>query len=141
MATAISGLKEDCMPLKPLQTDRAPAAIGPYSQAILAGDMLFVSGQLGMNPETGELVGPDLPTQARQALQNLKNIVIASGLSLTEVAAVDVYLTTMGDFSAFNSIYQEFFSEHRPARVVVAVSELPKGATVEIKCIAYRRTD
>jgi 2-iminobutanoate/2-iminopropanoate deaminase len=123
---------------KAIQTDEAPAAIGPYSQAITAGPLLFVSGQLGMKPETGELVGPDLSSQARQALQNLKSIVVAGGFELTDVVAVDVFLTNMGDFSEFNTIYQEYFSDHRPARAVVAVAALPKGACVEIKCIAYR---
>ncbi len=126
------------MASKAIQTDKAPAAIGPYSQAVVAGPLLFVSGQLGMKPETGELVAPDLSSQARQALQNLKNIVAAGGLELTDVVAVDVFLTDMGNFADFNTIYQEYFSEHRPARAVVAVAALPKGACVEIKCIAYR---
>ena len=125
------------MTLTTVKTDKAPAAIGPYSQGISAGPWRFVSGQLGMNPQTGELVADDLASQARQALQNLKQIVIAGGCTLEQVTAVDVYLTDMNKFVEFNKIYEEFFTEHRPARAVVEVSALPKGAVVEIKCLAY----
>jgi len=121
---------------KVIQTDRAPAAIGPYSQGIGAGSLLFVSGQLGMDPESGELAGSDIETQARRALENILAIVRAGGGNLNQVVAVDVYLTDIGDFAVFNDIYQEYFAEHRPARAVVEVSALPKGACVEIKCIA-----
>jgi 2-iminobutanoate/2-iminopropanoate deaminase len=121
---------------KVIQTDRAPAAIGPYSQGIGAGSLLFVSGQLGMDPESGELAGSDIETQARRALENILAIVRAGGGNLNQVVAVDVYLTDIGDFAVFNGIYQEYFAEHRPARAVVEVSALPKGACVEIKCIA-----
>ncbi len=120
---------------KAIQTDKAPAAIGPYSQGIAAGPWLFVSGQLGMDPDSGELVSPDLAAQSRQALQNLRQIVMAGGGDLTDVVAVDVFLTDMGSFAEFNGIYQEFFSEHRPARAVVEVSALPREACVEIKCV------
>jgi len=126
------------MTLQPLSTDKAPAAIGPYSQAMDTGGMLFVSGQLGMVPETGELVGDDIEAQARQALENLKSILTAAGLTLGDVAAVDAFLTDMGDFAAFNAVYQEYFTDHRPARAVVAVKALPKGGCVEIKCIAVK---
>jgi 2-iminobutanoate/2-iminopropanoate deaminase len=129
--------KEKRMVLKTVQTDQAPAAIGPYVQAIVAGPLRFVSGQLGLIPQTGELAGSDLASQARQALQNLKQIVVAAGCALDEVAAVDVFLTDMGKFAEFNRIYEEFFTDHRPARAVVEVSALPKGALVEVKCVAY----
>lgn len=125
------------MTLKTVKTDHAPAAIGPYSQAIAAGPWRFVSGQIGMIPKTGELVADDLASQARQALQNLIQIVIASGCDIEQIAAVDVYLTDMSKFAEFNQIYEEFFIEHRPARAVVEVSALPKGAVVEVKCLAY----
>lgn len=125
------------MTLKMIKTEKAPAAIGPYSQGIAAGPWRFVSGQLGMNPQTGELVGEDLASQARQALQNLRQIVMADGCTLDQVVAVDVYLTDMARFVEFNRIYEAFFVEHRPARAVVEVSALPKGALVEIKCVAY----
>ena len=120
-----------------IQTDQAPSAIGPYSQGIAAGPWLFVSGQLGMQPQTGELVSPDFAPQARQALENLRQIVLAAGCDLNCVTAVDVFVTDMGDFAEFNGSYTEYFSEHRPARAVVEVSALPKGAKVEIKCVAY----
>jgi len=122
-----------------IQTDQAPAAIGPYSQGIAIASWLFVSGQLGMNPETGELTGPDRASQARQALENLRQIVQAGGCSLKNVIAVDVFLTDMTNFAEFNDIYAEYFADHRPARAVVEVRALPKGAAVEIKCIAYRQ--
>jgi 2-iminobutanoate/2-iminopropanoate deaminase len=124
------------MKCKVVQTDRAPAAIGPYSQGIAAAPWLFVSGQLGIQPETGELVSPDFALQARQALENLRQIVLAAGSDLNQVTAVDVFVTNIENFAEFNKIYTEYFSEHRPARAVVEVSALPKGACVEIKCIA-----
>ncbi|QTA82883.1 2-iminobutanoate/2-iminopropanoate deaminase [Desulfonema limicola] len=121
---------------KVINTDKAPGAIGPYSQAVFSSPLLFVSGQLGMNPGTGDLVSDELSGQARQALDNLCNIVKAAGGSITDIACVDVFITDMKKFGEFNSVYQEFFSEHKPARAVVEVSALPKGACVEIKCIA-----
>jgi 2-iminobutanoate/2-iminopropanoate deaminase len=124
------------MNCKIVKTDRAPAAIGPYSQGISTGPWLFVSGQLGIQPETGELVDYGFSAQARQALENLKQIILAGGSDLKNVVAVDVFLTDMGYFEEFNGIYTEFFSEHRPARAVVEVSALPRNASVEIKCIA-----
>jgi 2-iminobutanoate/2-iminopropanoate deaminase len=99
--------------------------------------LLFVSGQLGIQPETGELVSSDFKLQARQALENLLQIVLAAGYNLNHVVAVDVFVTDMNNFTAFNAIYAEYFSEHRPARAVVEVSRLPKDACIEIKCIAY----
>jgi 2-iminobutanoate/2-iminopropanoate deaminase len=119
-----------------IQTEKAPAAIGPYSQAIVAGDWVFVSGQIGLDPNTGELKGRDLYTQARQALVNLEAILKAADRKLDQVVAVDVYLADMNDFAAFNAVYERFFGSHKPARAVVAVKELPKNAIVEIKCIA-----
>ena len=124
------------MECKVVQTDQAPAAIGPYSQGIVAAPWLFVSGQLGIQPETGELVSSDFAPQARQALENLRQIVLAAGSDLNQVTAVDVFVTNIENFAEFNKIYTEYFSEHRPARAVVEVSALPKGACVEIKCIA-----
>jgi 2-iminobutanoate/2-iminopropanoate deaminase len=122
---------------KVIQTDEAPAAIGPYSQGITAGPWLFVSGQLGIQPETGELASSDFVPQAKQALENLLQIVFAAGYQLNQVVAVDVFVTDLNNFVDFNAIYSDCFSEHRPARAVVEVSRLPKDASVEIKCIAY----
>jgi 2-iminobutanoate/2-iminopropanoate deaminase len=110
--------------------------VGPYSQGIAASPWLFVSGQIGLKPETGELAGTDLDSQARQALENLRQILLAAGTDLNHVVSVDVFLTDMGKFAEFNAIYQEYFSEHRPARAAVEVGALPKGACVEVKCIA-----
>jgi len=124
------------MTCKVIKTDKAPGAIGPYSQGIFASPLLFVSGQLGMKPETGELVSDNLAEQARQALTNLCNIVEAAGGAVSNIVSVDVFITDMQKFGEFNAIYQEIFSEHKPARAVVEVSALPKGACVEIKCIA-----
>lgn len=121
-----------------IQTNEAPAAIGPYSQAVAASDWIFVSGQIGLDPASGELKGPGLDSQARQALENLKAILKAANCELNQVVAVDVFLTDMNDFAVFNAIYEAFFGSHQPARAVVAVSALPKNAVVEIKCIAMR---
>ncbi|MBW2450393.1 MAG: RidA family protein [Deltaproteobacteria bacterium] len=129
--------REDIVTFKIIQTDRAPAAIGPYSQGITVAPWLFVSGQLGIQPETGELVSSDFLPQAKQALENLLQIVRAAGYNLNHVVAVDVFLTDLNNFSTFNALYAEYFSEHRPARAVVEVSRLPKDASIEMKCMAY----
>jgi len=121
---------------QPIQTDAAPAAIGPYVQGRKGNGMVFVSGQLGLDPDTGEFAGDDFTAQARQALANLKAILSAAGCTLTDVAAVDVFLADMNDFVPFNRIYQDFFGDHKPARAVVAVKTLPKNGLVEVKCIA-----
>jgi 2-iminobutanoate/2-iminopropanoate deaminase len=122
----------------PVQTNQAPAAIGPYSQARTGGGMVFVSGQLGLDPASGELKGQSLANQAQQALANLKAVLSAAGCDLTDVACVDVFLTNIGDFPEFNRIYEAFFGDHKPARAVVAVKALPKEARIEIKCIALK---
>ena len=125
------------MGLEIISTRKAPAAIGPYSQGISAGSWHFVSGQLGLDPETGELVSEDLAGQAHQVLKNLQQVVEAGGCTLNDVVAVDVFLTDMGEFAVFNGIYQEYFSTHKPARAVVEVRALPKRACIEIKCIVH----
>ena len=126
------------MTCKVIQTERAPKAIGPYSQGIVAAPWLFVSGQLGILPGTGDLVGDEFAPQARQALENLLQIVKAAQYDLTDIVAVDVFVTDLNHFAAFNDIYAEYFSAHRPARAVVEVRRLPKDAHIEIKCIACR---
>jgi 2-iminobutanoate/2-iminopropanoate deaminase len=130
-------LKGDNMHLI-LQTKEAPAAIGPYSQGLVAGDLVFVSGQLGLDPQTGEMNGADLESQARQALSNLQAVLKAAECDLSHVTAVDVFLTDMGDFADFNAIYESFFDTHKPARAVVGVKSLPKNGRIEIKCMAHR---
>lgn len=121
-----------------IRTDAAAAAVGPYSQGVDAGSLVFVSGQLGLTPGSGEFAGPDLASQTRQALANMRAVLEAAGLQPGNVIAVDVFLTDMASFTEFNEIYAEFFAGHKPARAVVEVSGLPKGGLVELKCIALR---
>jgi len=121
--------------LKAVHTNAAPAAIGPYSQAISCGGLVYLSGQLGIDPATG-VIPDDFAQQARQALTNLKAIVEASGSSLERVISVDVFLIDMTMFGAFNAIYAEFFPQHKPARAAIAVAALPREAQVEVRCIA-----
>lgn len=124
------------MSLQVIQTEKAPAAIGPYSQGVRAGALVFVSGQLGLDPSTGEMAGEDFAVQSRQVFSNLREILAAAGCALSDVVSVDVFLTEMGRFSEFNKLYEEFFAGHKPARAVVEVSALPRGAGVEVKCVA-----
>lgn len=121
--------------LKEITTQNAPAAIGPYSQAILAGDLLFTSGQLGLDPATGTL--PEgIEAQAEQSLKNIAAILEAAGYAKTDVVKTVVYLRNMDDFAAVNTLYANFFGEHKPARSCVEVSRLPKGGLVEIEVVA-----
>ncbi len=122
--------------LEVIQTDKAPAAIGPYSQAIRANGLVFVSGQIPLDPQTGEIVAGDLTRQATRALENMKQVLASAGCGIEKVVAVDVFLTDISHFSVFNEIYGSFFSGHKPARAVVEVSALPRGAMVEVKCVA-----
>ncbi len=126
------------MSLQVIHTAKAPAAIGPYSQAIRAGDWLFVSGQLGLEPETGEFAGGGFAGQASQSLKNIRHILDAAGYKLADLVAVDVFVTDISQFGVFNTIYEEFLAGHKPARAVVEVKALPRGGLVEVKCTAYR---
>ena len=121
-----------------VSTASAPAAIGPYSQAIILDGMVYCSGQVGLDPATGQLVEGDVRTQAQRALQNLSAVLEAAGSSLANVVKTTVFLTDMANFTAMNEIYASFFGDTPPARSTVAVSELPKGAQVEIEAIAAR---
>jgi 2-iminobutanoate/2-iminopropanoate deaminase len=122
---------------KRVTTPAAPAAIGPYSQAIVAGGLVHCSGQIALDPTTGQLVPGDVAAQAERVLQNLAAVLSASGSSLDRVLKCTVYLTSMADFSAVNAVYARHFpGEAPPARATVAVAELPKGALVEIDCTA-----
>jgi len=123
------------MGMEKVETHRAPAAIGPYSQAIKAGGFVFVSGQIPLTPE-GVLVEGGVEDQARQALANLKAVLEAAGSGLDRVVQVTAYLTDIAAFQAFNRVYAEFFTEPYPARAVVGVAELPKGAKVEVAAVA-----
>lgn len=124
------------MILESVQTDTAPAAIGPYSQAIKAGNLLFCSGQIPLDPKSMEMVGSNAAEQTEQVMKNMTNLLEASGASLAQVARTTIFLASMADFGAVNEVYGRHFGDHRPARACVAVKELPKGALVEIDCIA-----
>lgn len=119
-------------------TAHAPGAIGPYSQAIISGSLLFASGQVALDPATGELVVGDVRAQTRKALENLSAVLTAGGSSLGQIAKTTVFLTTMADFAAMNEVYAEFFQGDPPARSTIAVAGLPRGAAVEIEAIAVR---
>ena len=122
--------------MKPIHTDKAPAAVGPYSQAMVCDGWLYVSGQVALEPGSGEMIGSDAPTQASQLFRNLGAILAEAGTEPSAVVRATVYLTDMADFASVNELYAQFFGEHRPARACVAVSGLPKGALVEIDVIA-----
>ncbi|MCG0278898.1 MAG: RidA family protein [Thermanaeromonas sp.] len=117
-------------------TDQAPQAIGPYSQAIKAAGMVYCSGQIPLDPKTGEIVGNGIEEQVRRAIENLKAVLEAAGSSLEKVVKTTVYLKNMDDFATVNKIYAEYFSADYPARSVVEVSRLPKNVLVEIEAIA-----
>ena len=121
-----------------IHTDNAPAAIGPYSQAIKAGSTIYVSGQLPIDPATGAFAGNDITAQTRQSLTNLKHILNAAGTDLCDVAKTTVYLANIGDFAAMNEVYAQFFTAPYPARAAFEVACLPKNALVEIECIAVK---
>lgn len=119
-----------------LHTDNAPAAIGPYSQAIKAGNTIYVSGQIPIDPKTGEFAGTDIQTQTRQSLTNIKNILQSAGADMKDVVKTTVLLADIADFTAMNEVYAEFFEEPYPARAAFQAAALPKGAKVEIEAIA-----
>jgi 2-iminobutanoate/2-iminopropanoate deaminase len=121
-----------------ISTSRAPKAIGPYSQAVKVGNMLFVSGQIPMDPETNQLVNGPIEDLTKLVLSNLKNIVNDAGFNLTDVAKVTIFLNNMDDFGKVNKIYEDFFGGHKPARAVVEVARLPKDVSIEVECIAVR---
>jgi 2-iminobutanoate/2-iminopropanoate deaminase len=119
-----------------IKTEKAPAAIGPYSQAIIAHGFVFVSGQIPLDPKTGQLVSGDIQTQARQCLENLKNILEAAGATTESLVKVTVFAKDLKDFQAINQVYSEYFKENPPARSFVEVSRLPRDAAIEIEGIA-----
>jgi 2-iminobutanoate/2-iminopropanoate deaminase len=124
------------MKLKIISTEKAPAAIGPYSQAIQAGNLLFCSGQIPLDPVSGEIVAGDISRQAEQVMENITAVLAAAGTGLEQVVKATVFLVEMGDFGAVNEVYGRYFSGHKPARSTVAVKELPRGVRVEIEVIA-----
>ncbi len=125
--------------IKPVHSDDAPKAIGPYSQAVSAGDFTFVSGQIGMDPRTGNIVEGGIREQTAQVLNNLRAILVSAGLSTKDVVKAEVYLRDMNDFAVMNEVYAASFSgDTKPARAAVQVARLPRDVLVEISCIAYR---
>lgn len=122
--------------MKTIATDKAPAAIGPYSQAVIAGDMLYASGQIPIIPATGEIAEGDILIQARQAIENAGEILKAAGVDYTKVVKTTCFLADMADFAAFNGVYEKYFTG-KPARSCVAVKQLPKNVLCEVEVIAY----
>lgn len=121
---------------KAIHTDNAPAAIGPYSQAVRWGNTVYVSGQLPIDPATGAFAGESIAAQTRQSLANIRNILAAEGLDMSHVVKTTVMLQDIADFAAMNEAYSEFFDAPYPARAAYQVAALPKGARVEIECVA-----
>lgn len=121
-----------------IHTDAAPEAVGPYSQAVAAGEFVFCSGQVPLEPTTGELVEGTVADQTRRCLDNLSAVLEESGSSLDHVIKVTAYLVDMGTFAEFNEVYAEYFTGETPARATVGVAALPKGAQVEVECVALQ---
>jgi len=127
------------MDIRSVATEGAPKAIGPYSQAIIAGGLVFCAGQVALDPASGEPVAGDARAQTARALDNLAAVLAAAGSDLAHVVKTTVYLTDFTDFAAMNEVYAARFGDHRPARATVGVATLPKGLRVEIECVAAVR--
>lgn len=119
-----------------VQTDSAPAAIGPYSQAVVHGGLVYTAGQIPLDPSTGELVEGDIAAQTERVIRNLEGVLKAAGSSLGAVLKTTVFLRDMGDFAAMNEVYSRFFGDHKPARSTVQAARLPRDCGVEIECVA-----
>jgi 2-iminobutanoate/2-iminopropanoate deaminase len=128
------------MPREIIKTSRAPQAVGAYSQAVRAGDFVFVSGQIPLNPETGEVVFADITEQTERVLVNIRNILSECGMGLEDVVKTTVYLELMDDLSRVNEVYGRFFGDSPPARAAVEVARLPKDVAIEIEAIAYKKS-
>jgi len=126
-------------PIRAVHTDRAPAAIGPYSQAVVAGHLVFASGQIALDPQTGSLIEGDVVAQTHQVLRNLAAVLEAAGSSLQHAVKCTVFLKSMDDFAKVNTVYAEHFGDARPARAAVQVARLPRDVDVEIDAIAILR--
>ena len=124
---------------KVIQTDKAPKAIGPYSQAIQAGNMIFLSGQIPIDPKTGELTGGDIRQQTQQVLENIKGLLESQRLGMEDVIKVTIFLKDMGNFNQVNEVYAAYFSSSPPARSTVEVAKLPRNVEIEIEAIALTR--
>ncbi len=123
------------MEIKKIHTEKAPAAVGPYSQAIACGNMLFTSGQIALDPVSGEVVGSDITTQSHQVLKNLDAVLVEAGTSMQNVVKTTCFVADMADFAAFNAVYEQYMVS-KPARSCVAAKALPKGVLVEVEAIA-----
>lgn len=123
------------MPSTPVQTDRAPKAIGPYSQAVRCGNTVYLSGQIPLDPASGELVQGDIAIQARRVFDNIKAVCEAAGGSLAHIARVGIYLVDLGDFAAVNAVMADYFAQPYPARSTIGVAALPKDARVEVDAV------
>ena len=134
-AKQTEGLKKENNMLKKVSTDKAPGAIGPYSQAIICGDMLFTSGQIPINPQTGNIEATDITSQTEQVMKNLGAVLESAGTSFDNVVKTTCFLAEISDFAAFNEVYAKYFTS-KPARSCVAVKDLPKGALCEVELIA-----
>ena len=124
--------------IKKINAENAPAAIGPYSQAIAAGNMIYLAAQIGLEPKSGKLAEGGIAAETKQTLENIKAVLTVAGSDLTKVVFVNVYLVDMNDFAAMNEIYAGYFKEPYPARATVAVKSLPKNAKVEISAVAIK---
>jgi 2-iminobutanoate/2-iminopropanoate deaminase len=127
------------MSLELLATDKAPGAVGPYSQGVKAGNMIFTSGQLPFILETGELLNNDIQAETRLALEHVKSVLSAGGATLEDVVKVTVFVADISNFSLINEVYAEYFTNHKPARSLVEVAKLPKGGNIEIEAIAITK--
>ena len=139
MAARVVGRpREATVSKRVIHTSEAPEAVGPYSQAIVAGEFVFCSGQVPLDPASGELIEGSVAEQTRRCLRSLEAVLSAAGSSLDKVVKVTAFLTDMGDFVEFNQAYAEFFVGDAPARATVGVAALPKGARVEVECVALK---
>ena len=121
---------------RPVQTDRAPAAIGPYSQAVRIGDLVFTSGSIPLRPD-GSMVEGDVALQTEQVMENLQNVLAAAGTTLAHAVKCTCFLADMNDFAAFNEVYARYFGDDAPARSTVEVARLPRDVRVEVECVAW----
>ena len=135
LSTLIFSKEPNQMTKEIISTENAPQAIGPYSQAVKAGNLIFISGQIPLNPKTGDLVTKSIEDQARQVLDNVKSICEAAGQSLDDIVKISIFLTDLNNFAVVNDVMKEYFSEPYPARATVEVSGLPLGVNVEIEAI------